>query len=72
MNEKELTETPEHTFDISAMPLTNKLVDVHQDGNFLVGTTEHGVKFRQRIPANKILVKVGEEYKLQDMRFDIK
>ena len=72
MKEKELIETPEHTIDLTAIPLATKLVDVHQDGNFLVGTTEHGVKFRQRIPANKILNKVDGEYKLQDMRIDSK
>jgi hypothetical protein len=52
------------TYNIDTMELTNKLVSVHQEGNFLVGLTEKGVRFRQRIPNDKILNKRNGEYVL--------
>ena len=42
-------------FDIDAMDLTDKLMNAHQEGNYLVGTTEKGVSFRHRIPHGKML-----------------
>lgn len=42
-------------FDVDAMELTNSLREVHQEGNYLVGVTEKGVKFRHRVPAGKVL-----------------
>lgn len=61
----ENNEPEEQTFDIDAMPVTNQLQDLHQEGNFLVGLTDLGVRFRQRIPADKILTKEGGEFKLK-------
>lgn len=55
---------PEYEFDINAMQLTNKLNDVHQEGNFLVGVTETGVRFRQRIKPGQILKQINGELKL--------
>lgn len=57
---------PEYEFDIDAMPLTNHIVDLHQEGNWLVGLTANGIKFRQHIPQGKILTKEGEKYRLLD------
>ncbi len=57
---------PEHTTDLDALPVTKKLIEVHQEGNYLVGLTELGVRFRQRIPVNKILTKEGEDFRLKD------
>lgn len=56
----------EYTFDIDKMPTTNKLQQLHQEGNFLVGLTNLGVRFRQRIPSGKLLTREGGEYKLID------
>lgn len=47
--------------------ITKNLIDVHQEGNYIVGTTEFGTRFRQRIPQGKILNKVEGEFVLQDM-----
>jgi len=57
---------PEHTTDLDALPVTKKLIEVHQEGNYLVGLTELGVRFRQRIPVNKILTKEGDDFRLKD------
>lgn len=45
------------TFDIDSMPLTTNLISAIQEGNFLVGVTDTGVRFRQRIPQGKMLSK---------------
>lgn len=63
---KEEVEQPDHSFDIDAMRITNKLIDVKQEGNFLVAVTEYGVRFRQRLPANKIIDKKGDRWILKD------
>lgn len=66
MNEEHVEQTPEYEFNLSEMKLTDKLVQVHQRGNFIVGVTEHGVKFRQHIPAGKLLTKKGDSFVLRD------
>lgn len=58
---------PDYTFDIDAMELTNNIVDMRQEGNWLVGVTEHGIKFRQHIPQGKRLNKKGGKFVLEDM-----
>jgi len=69
MNEDKPTAppVPDYEFDIDAMPLTKNIVDMHQEGNWLVGVTEHGIKFRQHIPQGKRLNKKGDKYRLTDM-----
>ena len=64
MNQEE-NNTPESTFDIDAMPVTKNLQELHQEGNYLIGLTDLGVRFRQRIPADKILTKEGGEFRLK-------
>jgi hypothetical protein len=64
--EFESSDVVESTDDISKIQL-GKAVDLKQEGNYLIVTTDTGVTFRQRIPANKILNKINEEYILQDM-----
>lgn len=49
--------TPEYQFDYSEIPLSKGFVDAHQEGNYLIATTENGVRFRHRIPADKMLDK---------------
>lgn len=57
----------DHEFDIDKMPLTKNIVDMHQEGNWLVGLTENGIKFRQHIPQGKRLNKRGDAFVLEDM-----
>lgn len=59
-------EALEATFNVDAIPVTKNLIDVHQEGNYLVGVSETGVRFRQHIPANKLLNKVDGRYVLQE------
>ena len=48
---------PSYEFDFDSMPIMNKLIEAHQDGNYLVGLTEGGTRFRQRLPLDKMLSK---------------
>jgi len=53
-----IEDTPEEEiFDIGAIELAATLQDAHQEGNYLVGTTEKGIRFRHRIPHGKMLSK---------------
>ena len=59
---------PEYTFDFAKMEVTNEIADLYQEGNFIVGTTSLGTKFRHHIPVGKILNKDKEgNWILQDM-----
>lgn len=58
---------PEYTFDIDKMDLSARLANLHQEGNYLVGQTDKGIRFRQHIPQGKILNKVNDKYVLEDM-----
>lgn len=66
MNEDQQTPA-EQSFNIDTVELTKNIVELHQEGNFLVGLTDKGVRFRQHIPAGKILNKKEGEYVLEDM-----
>ncbi|MBK6562047.1 hypothetical protein [Candidatus Amarobacter glycogenicus] len=57
---------PEYTFDIDKMGITNKLTDLRQEGNYLIGLTEAGIRFRQHIPVGKALTKEGDKFVLKD------
>ncbi len=63
----EEAKTPDYEFDFDSMQLTNKIVDAHQEGNWLVGVTEHGIRFRQHIPQGKRLNKREGKFVLEDM-----
>ena len=65
--EEEVEDKPDYTFDFSEMETTANISEVRQEGNFLIGVTDKGVRFRQRIPQGKILNKVDDKYVLQDM-----
>jgi hypothetical protein len=52
--------------NLDTIPTTKDIRDIHQEGNYLVGVTELGVKFRHRIPADKILMKQGDAFVLTD------
>jgi hypothetical protein len=66
MTEEE-TPTPSQDIDIDSLPVTRNIVDLHQEGNFLVGLTEFGIRFRQHIPHGKRLNKRGGKFVLEDM-----
>ena len=57
----------EYEFDIDSMPVTNKISQLHQEGNWLIGVSETGIKFRQHIPQGKRLNKKGDRFVLEDM-----
>lgn len=66
MNEEE---QPEAQFNIDEIELATSLHDARQDGNYLVGMTEKGVRFRHRIPAGKMLSKNDKgDFILVDLR----
>jgi hypothetical protein len=60
---------PEYSFDMSQME-KSEIQDLHQEGNYLVGTTNMGLEFRQHIPANKILNKKDGHWVLEDMQLN--
>lgn len=68
MNEVE--QQPDYQVNVDDLPLTNRLQRVHQEGNFVVGVSETGVRFRQRIPQGKMLVQEDGKFKFVDV--DIK
>lgn len=63
---KEEQPEPIYTFDIDKMQVTTKLNSLHQEGNYLVGVTESGVKFRQSVGPGKELYKEGDHFRLRD------
>jgi hypothetical protein len=67
--EEEKPKVPEvQEVDTDAFPMTNKLKNLHQEGNYLVGVTELGVRFKQHIPVDKILTQDEKgNYKLQSV-----
>lgn len=65
---KDDVQVDDHTFNIDQVPVTKNLLEVRQEGNYLVGVSETGVRFRQHIPANKLLNKVDGRFVLQDRK----
>lgn len=61
------SDTVDHEFDVDTMVLTNKIVDAHQEGNWLIGVTDLGVRFRQHIKQGKRLNKKGGRFVLEDV-----
>ena len=66
MSEEEIDKL-EHTFDVAQIPLATNIIEAHQEGNFIIGLTETGIRFRQHIPQGKILNKLDGKWVLQDM-----
>jgi len=64
---KELETPPDYQFDISNIPTTNKIVEAYQEGNWLIGVTDIGTRFRHHIPLGKRLNKKGDNFVLEDM-----
>lgn len=58
------------SFDVEKMVTTNNIVDLYQEGNYLVGTTDRGTTFRQHIKDNKILNKNEKgEWILEELNY---
>jgi len=58
INADEIAEVkPSYEFNFDSMPILNNLTSLRQDGNYLVGITEGGTRFSQRIPSDKMLSK---------------
>lgn len=53
--------------NLSQLQADGKLAQVHQEGNYLVGITDKGVRFRQGIQPGKMLVKEGDQFKIVDL-----
>ena len=64
---KELETPPDYQFDISNIPTTNKIVEAYQEGNWLIGVTDTGTRFKHHIPQGKRLNKKGDNFVLEDM-----
>ena len=56
---------PDYTFDIDDVPTTTEITDMHQEGNWLIGVTATGTKFRHHIPVDKMLVKKDGKWGLE-------
>jgi hypothetical protein len=66
MNEEEVQ--PLATFDLDSIALEDKLDQVHQEGNYLVGVTPNGVRFRHRLKPDQMLAEVDGKMKIVKMR----
>lgn len=65
--EIESSDKLEHEVKLDELPVESNIVELTQEGNFLIGITDKGVKFRQHIPQGKILNKVNGKFILQNM-----
>jgi hypothetical protein len=61
-----MEEENEYEVNIAELPVA-KLMKLTQEGNYLIGVTDNGVKFSQRIPQGKILDKVNDKWVLRDI-----
>lgn len=57
MKEDKTSDTLDSEFNIEHIPISKGLLSAHQEGNYLVGITETGVRFSHRIPTDKMLSK---------------
>lgn len=66
----ETSDKVESTFNIDDMATDAKILKLHQEGNYLIGVTDKGVRFNQRIPQGKRLNKIDDKYILQDVEIN--
>lgn len=65
----ELEQKPEYEYNIDEMPITTNIVEARQEGNYMIAVTESGVRFKHRIPVNKMLNKNKKgEWILENLR----
>lgn len=60
-------EAPAYQVDVNSLDTSAEIASLHQEGNFLIGVTNKGVKFRQHIPQGKMLIKEGDQFRIVDM-----
>jgi hypothetical protein len=65
--DEESTREPEYSFDLSQIDKTSRITEIRQEGNYLVGLTENGIRFRQHIPSGKMLVKKSGGFVLENI-----
>lgn len=69
MDEDKSSDKVEYVFDLDSMELSDTIVDAHQEGNYIVATTDKGITFRQRVAYDKILSKNSKgDYILLSMK----
>jgi hypothetical protein len=56
----------EYTLDLTTLS-AGKITDLRQEGDFLVGTTDGGTRFKQHIPG-KILDRKNGKFTLRDIK----
>jgi len=64
--EVETTDSKDYEFDFDSIPQAH-IVDMHQEGNWLHGLTDTGIRFRQHIKQGKRLNKKGGKFVIEDM-----
>lgn len=64
---EETPQAPDYQYDISQMPTTANIASLIQEGNWLIGVTDLGTRFRHHIPQGKRLNKKGDNFVLEDM-----
>ena len=57
----------DYSIDLTQIPTNAEIIELTQAGNWLCGVTSTGVRFRQRVPAGKVLNKVNDKYVIEDM-----
>ena len=66
--EIESSDTLVHEVDLSGIETSDNIAEMTQMGNYLVGVTDKGTKFRQHIPPEKVLNKKKGKWVLEDMK----
>lgn len=64
--EVQTSDVKEYEIDFDTLPQAN-IAEMHQEGNYLHGLTDTGIRFRQHIKQGKRLNKKGDRYVIEDM-----
>lgn len=67
MNEDKPTAPEVEEFDADSIQTTTNIVDMHQEGNWLHGLTDTGIRFRQHIKQGKRLNKREGRFVIEDV-----
>lgn len=60
---------PDYEYNIDELPVTTKIVEARQEGNYMIAVTENGIRFKHRIPPHKMLNKNAKgEWILENLR----
>lgn len=64
--EVETSDTKDYELDMTTLPAAH-IVDMHQEGNWIHGLTDTGIRFRQHIKPGKRLNKKGGKFVIEDV-----